>query len=67
MLSLDPYSLEEVFATFLAVGARAGVPERGKDLVGRLRDRLARVETAVARHATEIDGRRVTSTTVAKR
>ena len=49
VLSLDPYSLEEVFATFLAVGARAGVPERGKDLVGRLRDRLARVETAVAR------------------
>ena len=26
VLSLDPYSLEEVLATFLAVGARAGVP-----------------------------------------
>jgi iron complex transport system substrate-binding protein len=48
VLSLDPYSLEEVLATFLAVGARAGVPERANDLVERLRDRLARVETAVA-------------------
>jgi iron complex transport system substrate-binding protein len=48
VLSLDPYSLEEVLATFLAVGARAGVPERANDLVGRLRDRLARVKTAVA-------------------
>jgi iron complex transport system substrate-binding protein len=48
VLSLDPYSLAEVFATFVAVGARAGVPERANDLVGRLRDRLARVATAVA-------------------
>jgi iron complex transport system substrate-binding protein len=48
VLSLDPYSLEEVLATFLAVGARAGVPERANDLVEHLRDRLARVETAVA-------------------
>jgi iron complex transport system substrate-binding protein len=48
VLSLDPYSLAEVLATFLAVGARAGVPERANDLVRRLRDRLARVEAAVA-------------------
>lgn len=48
VLSLDPYSLEDVFATFLAVGDRAGVPGRAKDLVDGLRDRLAAVERAVA-------------------
>jgi iron complex transport system substrate-binding protein len=48
VLSLDPYSLEEVLATILEVGDRAGVPGRAKDLVDGLRDRLDRVATAVA-------------------
>jgi iron complex transport system substrate-binding protein len=48
VLSLDPYSLEEVLATLLAVGAAAGVPERAGDLVDGLRARLERVATAVA-------------------
>jgi iron complex transport system substrate-binding protein len=47
VLSLDPYTLDEVLGTFLAVGARAGVPERANDLVLGLRARLARVATAV--------------------
>ncbi len=48
VLSLDPYSLEEVLGTFLAVGAAAGVPERGRALVAALRARLDRVAAAVA-------------------
>jgi iron complex transport system substrate-binding protein len=48
VLSLDPYSLDEVLATFLAVGARAGVPERAEALVAGLRERLDRVAAAVA-------------------
>ena len=48
VLSLDPYSLDEVLDTFLAVGERAGVPGRAKDLVDGLRARLARVASAVA-------------------
>jgi iron complex transport system substrate-binding protein len=48
VLSLDPYTLPEVLATVLAVGEAAGVPERGRQVHGRLVDRLARVETAVA-------------------
>jgi iron complex transport system substrate-binding protein len=48
VVSLDPYSLEEVFGTFRAVGAAAGVPERARDLEVSLRDRLRRVATAVA-------------------
>jgi iron complex transport system substrate-binding protein len=51
VLSLDPYSLDEVLATFLAVGARAGVPERARALVEGLHGRLDRVAAAV-------DGRR---------
>ncbi|GIG88291.1 ABC transporter substrate-binding protein [Plantactinospora endophytica] len=47
VLSLDPYSLEEVFGTILAVGARTGVPDRAEALVAGLRDRLAAVATAV--------------------
>ncbi|MEQ4304039.1 ABC transporter substrate-binding protein [Plantactinospora sp. B6F1] len=47
VLSLDPYSLEEVLGTILAVGARAGVPDRAEALVGALRDRLAAVASAV--------------------
>jgi iron complex transport system substrate-binding protein len=48
VLSLDPYSLPEVLATFDAVGAAAGVPERALDLVSALRARLDRVASAVA-------------------
>jgi iron complex transport system substrate-binding protein len=48
VLSLDPYSLSEVLATFDAVGAAAGVPERALDLVSGLRARLDRVAAAVA-------------------
>ena len=48
VLSLDPYSLEEVLATFIAVGERAGVPERAATLVSSLRRRLDAVAAAVA-------------------
>ena len=48
VLSLDPYSLDEVLDTFLTVGERAGAPGRAELLVGGLRARLARVASAVA-------------------
>jgi iron complex transport system substrate-binding protein len=48
VLSLDPYTLDEVLATFVDVGKRAGVPERGRELVAALRQRLDAVEAAVA-------------------
>ena len=48
VLSLDPYTLEEVLASILAVGARTGVPDRGEALVSGLRGRLAAVAHAVA-------------------
>ena len=48
VLSLDPYSLEEVFETIIAVGARAGVQPRAEELIGKLRARLAAVAAAVA-------------------
>jgi iron complex transport system substrate-binding protein len=47
VLSLDPYTLDEVLGTILAVGTRAGVPERAGALVTRLRARLAAVASAV--------------------
>jgi iron complex transport system substrate-binding protein len=47
VLSLDPYTLDEVLGTILAVGARAGVPERADALVAGLRARLATVASAV--------------------
>jgi iron complex transport system substrate-binding protein len=47
VLALDPHSLADVFATIIAVGERAGVPQRAAELVGDLRGRLAAVETAV--------------------
>ncbi|WP_170107796.1 ABC transporter substrate-binding protein [Micromonospora echinospora] len=47
VLSLDPYTLDEVLGTILAVGHRAGVPERAEALVAALRDRLAAVAAAV--------------------
>ncbi|MEE6258776.1 ABC transporter substrate-binding protein [Plantactinospora sonchi] len=48
VLSLDPYSLDEVLESIVAVGARTGVPDRAEALVGRLRSRLAAVAAAVA-------------------
>jgi iron complex transport system substrate-binding protein len=48
VLSLDPYTLEDVLGTFLTVGAATGVRERGVDLVDRLERRLARVREQVA-------------------
>jgi iron complex transport system substrate-binding protein len=47
VLSLDPYTLDEVLQTFVRVGARAGVPERADALVAALRARLAAVAAAV--------------------
>ena len=47
VLSLDPYTLDQVLDTFTRVGAAAGVPERAAALVTSLRARLARVEAAV--------------------
>src|SRR5690606_2530756 len=51
VLSLDPHTLDEVLDTWLAVGARTGVPERAEALVARLRGRLAAVASAVAGRA----------------
>jgi iron complex transport system substrate-binding protein len=48
VLSLDPYTLDEVLDTVLAVGARTGVPDRAEALVAALRGRLAAVAAAVA-------------------
>lgn len=48
VLSLDPYTLEEVLDTIMAVGERTGVPERAGELVTGLRSRLSRVATRVA-------------------
>jgi iron complex transport system substrate-binding protein len=48
VLSLDPYSLEEVLGTILAVGARTGAADRAARLVAGLRERLAAVAARVA-------------------
>jgi iron complex transport system substrate-binding protein len=48
VLSLDPYTLDEVLGTILLVGERAGVPERGRELVAALRRRLDHVAAAIA-------------------
>ncbi|KUL41733.1 ABC transporter substrate-binding protein [Actinoplanes awajinensis] len=48
VLSLDPYSLADVLATFVEVGAAAGVPDRGHELVSGLEERLAAVAAGVA-------------------
>jgi iron complex transport system substrate-binding protein len=47
VLSLDPYTLDEVLDTILAVGARTGVPERAQAVVAGLRNRLAAVAAVV--------------------
>ena len=49
VLTLDPHSLAEVLESVLAVGARAGVPERAAALVAGLRARLAAVQARVGR------------------
>ena len=48
VVSLDPYSLDEVLETFLRVGVAAGVPQRAEALVAGLRARLDAVAVAVA-------------------
>jgi iron complex transport system substrate-binding protein len=48
VLSLDPYTLDEVLGTILAVGERTGTPDRASQVVAGLRDRLARVAARVA-------------------
>ncbi|GAA1810896.1 ABC transporter substrate-binding protein [Planosporangium flavigriseum] len=48
VLSLDPHTLDEVFDTILAVGARTGVPGRAEKLIAGLRARLAAIASAVA-------------------
>src|SRR3954463_2435595 len=47
VLSLDPYTLDEVLDTFHQVGAAAGVPNRAVDLVEGLRARLSAIAAAV--------------------
>ena len=48
VLSLDPHSLGDVLDSMLAVGERAGVPDRAAELVAGLRSRLDRVAARVA-------------------
>jgi iron complex transport system substrate-binding protein len=48
VLSLDPSSLDGVLDSILAVGQRAGVPDRAARLVAGLRERLADVAARVA-------------------
>ncbi|MEO3747103.1 ABC transporter substrate-binding protein [Plantactinospora sp. B5E13] len=48
VLSLDPYSLDEVLDTIVAVGSRTGVPDRAEALVVGLRTRLGTVAAAIA-------------------
>ncbi len=48
VLSLDPYTLEEVLGTIVAVGERTGVADRADRVVAGLRERLAQVAAAVA-------------------
>jgi iron complex transport system substrate-binding protein len=48
VLSLDPYTLDEVLDTILAVGDRTGTADRAEQVVAGLRRRLARVAARVA-------------------
>ena len=48
VLSLDPYRLDEVLGTILAVGMRTGTADRAARLVDGLRGRLAAVAARVA-------------------
>jgi iron complex transport system substrate-binding protein len=51
VLSLDPYTLDDVLGTILAVGRRAGAADRAERVVTGLRERLARVAADVAGRA----------------
>lgn len=44
VVSLQPARLQDVLADVVAVAAACGVPERGRELVARLRARLERIE-----------------------
>jgi iron complex transport system substrate-binding protein len=48
VVSLDPHTLEDVLASMLVVGDRAGVPDRAARLVARLRARLDDIAARVA-------------------
>jgi len=48
VLSLDPYTLDEVLATILTVGERTGTEDRASLVVGSIRGRLAAVGARVA-------------------
>jgi iron complex transport system substrate-binding protein len=48
VLTLDPHTLDEVLDSIVAVGQRAGVPERAAALVAGLRERLEAVAGRVA-------------------
>lgn len=48
VLSLDPYTLQDVLDTILTVGERTGTAENAERLVANLRDRLAHVAARVA-------------------
>jgi iron complex transport system substrate-binding protein len=48
VVSLDPHTIGDIFATITEVGRRAGVPERADAVVSELRARLAAVERALS-------------------
>jgi iron complex transport system substrate-binding protein len=48
VLTLDPHSLDDVLASILLVGQRAGVADRAARLVGELRTRLTAVAVPLA-------------------
>jgi iron complex transport system substrate-binding protein len=48
VLSLDPYTLDEVLGTILAVGERTGAADRAERVVAGLRSRLAKLAVRVA-------------------
>jgi iron complex transport system substrate-binding protein len=50
VVSLDPHSLEDVLATILTVGRRAGAQQQAEHLVAALRRRLAAVAERVVGH-----------------
>jgi iron complex transport system substrate-binding protein len=48
VVSLDPHTIDDIFATIIEVGRRAGVPDRADVVVSELRARLAAVEHALS-------------------
>ena len=48
VLQIDPQTLDEVIASVITVADAAGVPERGRQLVDRLNERLVRLAAQVA-------------------